>query len=207
MPDYGSGLLGDWTSNVSSVSTPQTIANADVWMFGDSIAKATQKPLAVRLLAERGQTIAVHTQGGRPTVPSVDILEDWLGSYEPPPQIIMATGTNDIFNPPVMAAQIERTMSLLNGRSEVFWKDVQVQRWAYTTNVQIADQRNTGWVNQQIHNAVGRHGQLHLIPWFSSLASKPSRLTSYLRDGVHTSDPLGTDYHNEVVLQALPFTA
>lgn len=204
MSIYGSGALGDWRAATPSVSTPTTIATAPVWQFGDSIARATQRDLAEQLLADRGQTLAVHNHSGRPTAPAVDALEQWLCGNDPAPQIIMATGSNDIFDPTVMAAQIDRTMALVAGRAQVFWKDVQVCRSAQPAAVQLADQRNTGWVNAQIHEAVGRYDNLHLIPWHASLAVKPSRLTYYLRDGVHPNDTTGVAFHNAVVLNALP---
>lgn len=205
MTNYGSGLLANWATGTPSVSTPATIAAAadgGVWEFGDSIASRTQYDLAVQL-GPRGQTLAVNNWGGRPTLPTVDVLEDWLCTYgDPAPQIIMACGTNDIFDPPVMAAQIERTMALVGGRADVFWKDVQVCRT--NGSLQVADQRNTGWVNQQIHAAVECHTNLHLIPWFNSLASVPSRLGKYLVDGVHPNPTTGQAFHNAIVLQNLP---
>lgn len=203
MTDYGSGALADYTTMSRSLSTDDTFVRAPVWMFGDSIALGTQKDLAVQLLDQRGRTLAVDDWASRPTIPAVDALEERLGRCAPPEQIIMATGTNDIFDPTVMAAQIDRVMALVGCRSEVYWKDVQASRWSQPAAVQVADQRNSGWVNAQIHDAIPLYPNLHLIPWFNALASKPSRITYYLRDGVHPNDTTGVAFHNAIVLQAI----
>ncbi|MDQ1536360.1 MAG: hypothetical protein QOE58_753 [Actinomycetota bacterium] len=210
-PDYGSGRLGDWTTMGFSVS-PDPFVNAaiakGVWMFGDSIAMRGQRDLAVRLSTERGQTLAVNHWAGRPTIPTVNELEKWIIRYGAlPRQIVMAVGSNDIFNPPVMAAQIVRTMGLVAGRAEVYWMDVQVSRRKSTAAIQIADQRNSGWVNSQIHNAVPRYQNLHLVPWFLAFASSPPRLTAYLEDGVHPNTTTGMRFHSAVVLANVPAPA
>lgn len=202
-PDYGSGHLGDWTSLTASVSTADTIARANVWMLGDSIAARCQYDLAVRLSNERGQTLAVDDHAGRPTTPTLDVLEQWVSTYPLPRQLIMATGSNDVFDPTVMAGQLDRCMAIVAGRSEVYWVDVQVQRWSQPVATQIADQRNSGWVNMQIHDAAGRYGNLHTIGWATALASKPTRLPEYLSDGVHPNST-GVAYRNALTLQQMP---
>jgi hypothetical protein len=113
----------------------------------------------------------------------------------------MAVGTNDIFDPTPMAAQIDRVMGLLPASTQVFWMDVQCCRVAGT--FQVADQRNTGWVNDQIHDGVGRHSNLGLIPWFSWFASAPSREAAYLVDGVHTNTTNGAAFRSAAILEAL----
>jgi hypothetical protein len=102
--------------------------------------------------------------------------------------VIMAVGSNDVFNPPVMAAQITRLRAALEPRGvKVSWVDVQVSRIRYSTAVQLADQRNTGWVNAQIHS--GCVAPCTVIGWGEFLSANPAyRLPAYLRDGVHTTD-------------------
>ena len=198
---YGSGLNAHWANFSPSLSTDATFSTAPVWMFGDSVAEVCQFYLATQLWAQRAQTLAVNNWPARPTQPAVDALVTALGRFPAPRQIIMASGPNDIFDPPQMAGQIDRAMSAA-GSIPVFWMEVQVCRTQGT--FQIADQRNTGWVNQQIHEATGRWPALHVVPWFVSLASAPGRLTAYLgSDGVHPNS-LGVAFYTAVVLQALP---
>lgn len=199
--DYGSGQLGSWTS-ASKLISPSTIINRAVsrngtFLFGDSITVFTARDLATRLYAN-GVIVAVNGWSIRPTTPTVDALEQWVSTYGAPRRIIMASGSNDIFNPPVMARQIRRTMDIVGPDRTVFWVNVQVSRNRQTTNVRLADQRNTGWVNAQIAEEASRHSNLKIIPWFEFLAAKPFRLTNYLSDGVHTSST-GIAARNELI--------
>lgn len=204
---YGSGALGDWTNASRAIAEPATIravrdANG-IYMFGDSISVRDGKALAERLY-DFDTLLAVHNWSSRPTAPAVDALEEWAGTYGMPQRILMATGTNDIFNPPVMAAQIDRTMSIVGTTRTVYWVNVQAARTgaAYETN-RLSDQRNSGWVNLQIADAQKRHPNLKIVHWAEFLAGKISRLTAYLEDGVHTTADLGRAARNELIVQTI----
>ncbi|GAA1598702.1 hypothetical protein GCM10009804_64070 [Kribbella hippodromi] len=204
---YGSGALGDWTVLSHSVATEATITyvrdNDGVYMFGDSISVQDGKALASQLIARTGKTIAVHNWSGRPTAPAVDALQNWAVRYGMPRRILMATGSNDIFNPPVFAAQVDRTMRIVGSRREVVWVNVQCARTAKAAAVQLADQRNSAWINSQLLDAEKKYSNLTVVRWAESLAAAPSHLTTYLREGVHTSVPAGQTARNNLILKAL----
>jgi hypothetical protein len=115
----------------------------------------------------------------------------------------MASGSNDIFDPPKFAAQVDRAMSIVGENRTLYWINLQVVRKAQTATVQLADQRNSSWLNMQLYDAQERYPNLRIIRWAEWLWGRPYRLTNYLRDGVHTSVPLGQDARNELTVQAL----
>ena len=204
---YGSGQLGDWTILSRAISTDATIKyvrdNDGVYMFGDSISVQDGKALATQLISRTGKSIAVHNWSGRPTAPAVDALQSWAIKYGLPRRILMATGTNDIFNPPVFAAQVDRAMKLAGSGRTVVWVNVQIARTAKSAAIQLADQRNGAWINSQLSDAQKKYPNLRIVRWAESLAAKPSNLTTYLREGVHTTVPAGQTARNDLILQAL----
>ncbi len=204
---YGSGALGPWeglSKRISTLDQINPVLNNDgLYMFGDSISVQDGYSFAQRLLSRTGDVIAVHNWSGRPTTPAVDALAQWAQAYGMPRRILMATGTNDIFTPPVFAAQVDRTMSIVGPTRTVYWVNTQVARTSQTAAVQLADQRNSAWINLQLADAQRRHSNLRIVRWAEFLAAKPSRLTTYLEDGVHTTVPLGQDARNELIVQAI----
>lgn len=205
--DYGSGSLIDWKGLSKAVATEATIERVlsvnGVFTFGDSIGVQDGKALAIRLKSKLGLELAVNNWSGRPTKDTVDALADWKAKYGLPRRIVMGCGTNDIFNPPVMAAQIDRAMGIVGQRTTVFWVNTQVARTGLAAAVTLADQRNSAWVNLQLAEALRRHSNLRIVHWAEWLAAKPSRLNTYLRRGIHTSAPYGQDARNELIVQAI----
>lgn len=140
--DYGSGTLAPWQTLAHGMTgdwldTPYDgDPTADVGIIGDSIVTGGWTTLRDNL-ALKGKTLAVNYYSGRPTAPAVDFA---LSLTTPPPILIMATGTNDIFDPTVMAAQIARLRAGMPATTQIYWVDVQAARSATAT----ADQRNTG---------------------------------------------------------------
>jgi hypothetical protein len=204
---YGSGQLGDWTVLGRAISTAATITyvrdNDGLYMFGDSIAVQDGKALATLLKSRTGASLAVHNWSGRPTAPAVDALLNWATKYGMPRRILMATGTNDVFNPPVFAAQVDRTMRIVGSQRVVYWVNTQIARTAKPASVQLADQRNSAWVNSQLSDAQKKYPNLRIIRWAEYLAAQPSRLTTFLREGVHTTVPAGQNARNELIVQAI----
>jgi hypothetical protein len=207
---YGSGALGPWEGSSKRISTLTQIrpvlASDGLFMFGDSISVQDGHSLAERLLSRTGDQLAVHNWSGRPTEPAVDALAEWAQAYGLPRRILMATGSNDIFTPPVFAAQVDRAMAIAGPARTVIWVNVQVARTSQPAAVQLADQRNSAWVNLQLADARNRHPNLRIVHWAEFLAAKPSRLTMYLSDGVHTLVPQGQDARNELIVQAIAAT-
>jgi hypothetical protein len=204
---YGSGVLGSWSSATRAISTAAQIQRTretnGVFMFGDSISVQDGKALAIRLLNRDGSQMAVHNWASRPTSGAVDALQHWAATYGLPRRILMASGSNDIFDPPKFAAQVDRAMSIVGQTRTLYWVNLQVVRKAVTAPVQLADQRNSSWLNMQLYDAQEKYPNLRIIRWAEWLWVKPYRLTNYLRDGVHPTVPLGQDARNELIVQSL----
>lgn len=181
--DYGSGPTYP-AGTTQVVSTPAYTAVSDVLLVGDSIpiGSYAYKTLAAAL---PGKRLAVNARSGRGTAESVTAV---LAMPFVPPVVIMAVGSNDVPNPPVMSAQIKRLRDALEPRGiKVRWVTVQVVRYRGTAAMQLADQRNSGWINAQIW--AGCVAPCRVIDWAGFLAAYPGyRLPAYLRDGVHLSD-------------------
>ena len=182
--DYGSGQLGTWTNWGHGQTTDPA---ASVWLFGDSITNRCWPRLDTRLKA-KGAKLAVNYWSGRPTAPTVDEVLKWIRDGKPLPQVlVMAAGANDIYNPPVVAGQVARLKAALPDSVQLVWVDVHAGRWgaSYSTATQIANMRNSMWVNSQIR-AVLPDSQV--AAWSYQIAALPGRgvsLSYYLQDGVH----------------------
>jgi hypothetical protein len=113
---YGSGTLGPWQNLLRRISPEDQIRDTltfnGIFMFGDSIAVQDGTALEELLADRTGDSIAVHNWSGQPTSAAVDALADWSRTYGLPGRIVMAVGTNDIFDPPSFGAQVERAMAI-----------------------------------------------------------------------------------------------
>jgi lysophospholipase L1-like esterase len=193
---YGSGTLGDWSglshgtqcfTASQATKKVQTIRNyslgvcgEQVLVIGDSITSGGRYALADQFAA-KGKSVYINYWSGRPTTPAVD----WLVTQTSlPPVVIMATGTNDIFNPTVMAAQIKRAQEKVAQfpGTQLFWVDVQATRWGQTEYTERNDQRNSMAVNLAIYQNMPTD---HVIQWTQRFMNNPSLLNTYLIDGVH----------------------
>lgn len=204
---YGSGTLGPWQKLIHRISPEdqirEVLAFDGVLMFGDSIAVQDSAALE-RLLADRtGDLIAFHDWSGQSASAAVDALEEWSRSYGLPQRIVMAAGTNDIFDPPAFAAQVERALRIAGPDRTVYWVNVYVDRTKLPAAVREADLANSAWINEQLQDATVRHPNLRIIDWSGFLRSSPNRPAQYLRDGVHTSQPAGGSARNELIADAI----
>lgn len=179
--DYGSGAPSGPVGTPVLSTVPYT-AVSDWMIFGDSITVGAYKNLAA---AKPGWRLAVNAQSGRGTVDAVD---EALAAPFLPKHVIMAVGSNDVMNPPIMAGQIKRLRAALEPRGiQVYWVETHVVRYRGTAAQQLADMRNTGWVNAQVN--AGCIAPCKVITWSQFLNAKPYyRLPTYLRDGVHLSE-------------------
>jgi hypothetical protein len=204
---YGSGVAGSWTNATHAISTAaqfqHTRETNGVFMFGDSISVQDGKALAVRLLNRNGTQLAVNNWSSRPSIGAVDALQQTAAAYGLPKRILMASGSNDIFDPPKFAAQVARAVSIVGQNRTLYWVDLQVVRKSATAPMQLADQRNSSWLNMQLYDVQEKYPNLRVIRWAEWLWVKPYRLVNYLRDGVHPSVPLGQDARNELIVQSL----
>ena len=182
--DYGSGAAGGPVGTPVLSTVPYT-AVSDVMIVGDSITIRGYKDLAAAL---PGKRLAVNAHSGRNTKASIDSLfASMQAGMVLPPVLIMAVGSNDVFDATPMASQVKRLLAAVPSSTKVFWIDTQVARPATA----LADQRNSAWVNQAIWR--GCAGECAIISWFSFLASKPARLSWYIdKGGVHPVSGVGT---------------
>ena len=205
--EFGSGALGSWQDLARRISSEDDIRDVQmfngVYMFGDSIGVQDGPALENLLRSSTGDSIAFHNWSGQPTSAAVDALADWERQYGLPSRILMAVGSNDIYDPPAFAAQVERVMHIAGPSRTVFWVNVHVSRFRQPADVRAADQRNTDWVNQQLDEAAQRHPNLRIVHWAEYLAAQTGGVTPYLRDGVHTSVPLGQSARNQLIVSAL----
>jgi hypothetical protein len=225
---YGSGVLGDWTTlshgvycftngslTSSSVAKTTTTAwknyaktlssvaqnvpsqwcpNEQVRLYGDSITFGGKSAFAAAL---NNKVVVVDAWSGRPTTPVADNIEaaNWL-----PATVVVASGTNDIFNPTVMATQINRIkakIANLNATrtdgitTKLFWVDTQITRWSQTDLIERNDQRNAMAINYAIWNNLDKN---QIIQWSARFLQNPGLLTTYLQDGVHPKTGTGYAY-------------
>ncbi|MFG1813356.1 SGNH/GDSL hydrolase family protein [Kribbella sp. NPDC049174] len=185
--DFGSGTLGNWPAMSHAI-----VGNwntAEVGIIGDSITTRCYRSL-VPLVAAQGESLAVNYWSGRPTAPTVD----WLLSRPTLPRVLVVqSGSNDIFDPRPVSAQIARLKARIPAGTTLLWVDVQVSRTRYPAAVQVADQRNSMWVNNQVRENLPKS---QIIPWSWWFSSNPGRLPYYLQDGVHPWAAAGTGHGN-----------
>ena len=176
---YGSGTLGSWANATRAISTVEQIQRVretnGVYMFGDSISVQDGKALAIRLLNRDCSQMAVHNWSSRPTSGAVDALQQWASTYGLPRRILMASGSNDIFDPPKFAAQIDRAMGIVGPNRTLFWVNIQAVRKAQTATVQLADQRNSSWLNMQMYDAQEKY-RIRALRGYIRIARQLQRL-------------------------------
>lgn len=197
MTNYGSGVLGPWAS-----LTHRTLgdwATAEFGFIGDSILTAVQPALSAKAAAE-GLDIAVDCWSGRPFAPNPaspgKSASEWIKTQLVlPKKLVLCAGSNDIFDVPAFdAAMWEFVLWAETQGTQLFWIDTQVRRTAQTVAVQMADQMNSGWLNQSIHNVMGFDGG-HVIPWSEFFCIDKNRPSRYLRDGLHPTDGTTSAYN------------
>ena len=186
MPDYGSGTLSPWAGKDHGATGD--FAAADVGLVGDSITNLCRGELAVALSA-LDKTLAVDYWSGRPAEPAVTAL---LARPALPRILLFANFTNDVFQPyngtPLVGAatsQIERLKDGVGdlGVEHLLVTDIQVCRPGFETY----DQRNTGLINGQIHDAFDLD---HICEWNWWLTGRGTGyLSTYLDSGgVHPTE-------------------
>jgi hypothetical protein len=178
--NYGSGA---WAGPSTAITRSGDPATADVLIVGDSITNRCYPALRTALAP---RTLAVVAQSGQNTAGLATLL---LALPKVPAHVVMAAGTNDVFNPPAVAAQVGRVSAWASDNAvDLRWVDTYVGRPTYA----VADARNSGWVNGQVYASAQR-----VIGWQPALGAAVGRgraLTYYLQDGVHPWAAAGTGH-------------
>jgi hypothetical protein len=186
---YGSGTLASYTTYAHGVTG--NFATADVGLVGDSITTLGRPDFAAALALD-GKTLACDYWSSRPTTPAVTTT---LSRPVLPRILVMACGTNDIFLPTGMTAQIARfTPAVLaaKGVEHLLWVDVHCCRTKVPLQTQVYDERNTCLVNNQIHDSIDKD---HIVPWNWTINYRGITWPGYyLSDGVHPKAGLGTKF-------------
>jgi hypothetical protein len=209
VPNYGSGVLGSWASYQNGISG--TWATAQVGVIGDSISTAIKSALTAKANAE-GKTIAINYWSSRPFAPNSAYpghsMSEWLMQQSSmPPVLVIVGGSNDIFDPPAFRSAVGSFLTWMEENhpdTDIYWVDTQVRRTAQTTAVQWADQMNSGWVNQAIHDV--RPMLAGVVPWSEFFCADKNRVARYLRDGLHPTDGTTSAYNGVAALVNLIWT-
>ena len=155
-------------------------------MVGDSITYRCAADLRAAFAA-KGVSLAIRANSGA----DMNAINNWLESLTyMPDHIIVAGGTNNVFDPFSMAAQVTRTKAAIGLATELVWVDTYVGRTATLAD----DIRNSGQVNSAINTAVPAD---HVVDWVANLTSTRGRglaLSYYLQDGVHPWVDAGTGH-------------
>lgn len=186
---YGSGTVADYIPYAHGVTG--NFATADVGLVGDSIT-TLGRPDVAAALSLLGKTLACDYWSSRPATPAITST---LARPVLPKIMVMAVGTNDVFAPTGMTAQIARmspSVLAAKGCEHLFWVDVHCCRIKLPLQTQIYDERNTCLVNAQIHDGIDKD---HIIPWNWTLNYRGITWPGYyLSDGVHPKPSLGTKF-------------
>lgn len=205
MTDYGSGTLGAKLTR----STSANWTAPRVGFLGDSTGNRGKVKLAAMLQAEFATDLAYDCWSGCDIAPLVD---DLLERNVWPDLLLVGLGTNNIFDPPSVAAQIQRVLDAAPATTTVVWINTYTARAAQTATVQLHDLRNSSWVNSQIHAALPKN---QVVDWNAALGYAVGRgrqISYYLEDGIHQWQAAGTtpythgngvDFWAETVMQVL----
>jgi hypothetical protein len=125
---FGSGGLDPWPGLLKAITPDSKIravlAADGVFAFGDSIARQDSVPLVWEVYNSLGLLMAVNNWRAA----------DRSGRGRP-------GGVGGNLRAAVAGPHCDR---------RVVWVNVHVSRWRYSTSVQVADQRNSGWINVQL---------------------------------------------------------
>ncbi|HET7900729.1 MAG TPA: hypothetical protein VFL59_06040 [Candidatus Nanopelagicales bacterium] len=179
----GSGWASEWQQRGHAMTPSCLVAGAaKVTVIGDSVTRQ----MTVRLSGQLGLahlTNCVETWSARPSMPAVAAAAA-LPVMARSSVLVMATGTNDVFDPGQLPDAIDAALRLAHGRP-VVWVNVYVHRAGTVPALRAYDLPNSRVVNAMLAAAAGRHPSLHVVDWYAVAAAHPALL---LKDGVHVTD-------------------
>lgn len=204
--DYGSGYHGDYGRFTRQTSPEGELraAAADpqgCLIIGDSIATTVVDVLVADLRETLGTTCVYDTWPGRATEGTANALLDIKRRVGLPARVVVMSGTNDIFNPPLFEPQMNRIVDGIGPGHEILWVTTFDSRRPKTSR-SAADERNTAWINEVIAARARRTPGMRLIDWDALFRSNPVNIEALLSDGVHPN-PAGVEAMVGLVRQSL----
>lgn len=186
--DYGSGFLGDYGKLRRLTAPPATMRAAAVsdngcLIIGDSIASMSKEAVILKLRRSHSAVCAWDTWSGRPTEGTANALADYRASYGLPSTVIVMSGSNDIFNPPLFAAQARRVLAIAGPQTRVIWVNVFARRNAAKRFA--ADLRNSAGINKTLAAVAAPYSNVQLIDWYSFVTKRTRKDATFLLDGIH----------------------
>ncbi len=204
--DYGSGYHGDYGrfTRATSPEAELRAAAADpqgCLIVGDSIATTVVDVLVADLRRTLGVTCVYDTWPGRATEGTANALLDIKRRVGLPARVVVMSGTNDIFNPPLFEPQMNRIVDGIGPGHQILWVTTFDSRRPKTSR-SAADERNTAWINEVIAERARRTPGMRLIDWDALFRSNPVNIEALLSDGVHPN-PAGVEAMVGLVRQSL----
>lgn len=143
-------------------STNVTFANANTWLYGDSITVQTWRGVKVR------GGLAVDAMWGRYTRHGITTMKRDLARWGAPENVVIALGTNDRRQPDIFRAEVDRALAALPRRVHVYWVNL------YT---------EVGVPSNPL-NRIIEDSRADVIRWARAQGTRPSTL---LIDGKHVN--------------------
>ncbi|WP_162872697.1 GDSL-type esterase/lipase family protein [Austwickia chelonae] len=187
--DYGSGFHSDYGKFTREVSSADDFRRAvadpaGCLVIGDSIATFVIRDLVADLREGTGHACVHDTWPGRATEGTANALLDLQLRYGLPPQIIVMSGTNDIFNPPLFEPQMERILDAIGPERRILWVSTFDSRRPHSPR-SAADERNTAWINGILTRRAASTPNLTIVPWDALFRGRSDNIDNLLSDGVH----------------------
>ena len=190
--DYGSGFHGNYgiyprqTSPSADLAAAVSAPNGCL-IIGDSIATTVVKDLVAELRRSAGERCAYDTWPGRATEGTANALLDIKRRYGLPPRIVVMSGTNDIFNPPLFESQMDRIVDGIGPQHQILWVNTFDSRRPRTA-LSLADERNTAYINSVLTARAARTGNMAIVPWDALFRGNAGNVETLLSDGVHPNE-------------------
>lgn len=187
--DYGSGYHGDYgryhreTSPDAQLRAAAAAANGCL-IIGDSIATYVVTDLVADLRRTRGETCVYDTWPGRATEGTANALLDIKRRIGLPPRVIVMSGTNDIFNPPLFETQMNRLVDGVGADHHLIWVSTFDSRRPASPQ-SAADERNTAWINTVLQARAARTPSMRIVAWDALFRANSANVDALLPDGVH----------------------
>jgi lysophospholipase L1-like esterase len=171
-----------------------------VLVLGDSITVLTQASLT-RSLRAGGWSVCLDARRSQSTANGLDYYAAAGAFPRYVDVIVMATGSNDIFDPDSMSAQVARARAYA-GHRPLLWVTTWVRRTSGEPRLIAQDLGNSVRVNAAVRRPPRLTRVDGLVDWYAFLQARRWRQTVYLTDGVHPS-PAGATARNALIAAAL----